>query len=263
MNPHAGTRAAQSVAWQSPAWPLPDNVRALSTLRHGLGVSSAPFDHFNLGNVGGDTGDRAEHVWHNRALLQRHAGLPSAPCWLRQVHGTAVVTCVAPADATSTPPEADAAVTTHAGVVLAILTADCLPVLFASDDGQAIAAAHAGWRGLAAGVLEATIAAMPVPASRVHVWLGPAAGPHAYEVGEEVRAAFVAHADAATAAFHATRPGHWRVDLFALARQRLHAAGVRQVHGGGQCTIADPARFFSHRRDGRSGRMATLIWRAA
>jgi hypothetical protein len=144
--------------------------------------------------------------------------------------------------------------------VLAILTADCLPVVFAADDGSEVAAVHAGWRGLAAGVLEATLAAMRTPPARVLAWLGPAAGPQAYEIGAEVFDAFVARDPRADIAFVATRPGHWRVDLYALARMRLAVAGVADVHGGGLCTISDPQRFFSHRRDQRTGRMATLVW---
>jgi YfiH family protein len=144
--------------------------------------------------------------------------------------------------------------------VLAILTADCLPVVFAADDGSEVAAAHAGWRGLAAGVLEAAVVAMQAAPERVLAWLGPCAGPQAYEVGQEVFDAFCAHDPRAAAAFVATRPGHWRVDLYALARQRLLAAGVARVHGGDLCTISDPQRFYSHRRDQRTGRMATLVW---
>ncbi|MGN6513846.1 MAG: peptidoglycan editing factor PgeF, partial [Lysobacteraceae bacterium] len=158
-------------------------------------------------------------------------------------------------------PEADAADPALPGVELAILTADCLPGAFCADDGREVGAAHAGWRGLAAGVLEATVAAMRVPPARVLAWLGPAAGPLAYEVGAEVRDAFLDHDARAAGAFAATRPGHWRVDLDALARQRLSDAGVSRVSGGGLCTIAEPARFFSHRRDQRTGRMATLVWR--
>ena len=151
-----------------------------------------------------------------------------------------------------------------AGTVLAILTADCLPVLFCNAQGDEVAAAHAGWRGLSAGVLEATVAAMATPARELMAWLGPAAGPQAYEVGEEVRDAFVDRDAGASAAFVATRPGHWRVDLYALARLRLAQAGIQsgQVFGGGLCTISDPARFYSHRRDQRTGRMASLIWMA-
>jgi YfiH family protein len=175
------------------------------------------------------------------------------------VHGTRVVVDPDPA----LEPEADAAVARAPGRVLAILTADCLPVAFSSADGSVVAAAHAGWRGLAAGVLEATVAAMDAPPATLLAWLGPAAGPDAYEVGAEVRDAFVARDAEAAVAFAATRPGHWRVDLYRLARQRLVQAGMspQAIHGGGLCTISDPARFYSHRRDQRTGRMATLVWR--
>lgn len=241
-------------------WPAPPGIRAFTTLRRGAGVSLPPFDTFNLGSR---CGDDAEAVVRNRDSLATRFGLPSPPHWLRQVHGTGVVRLQSDALVHGDPvePEADAAVTDASRVVLAILTADCLPVVFAADDGSEVAAAHAGWRGLAAGVLEATVAAMRTPASRVVAWLGPAAGPQAYEVGAEVRDAFVASDDAAAAAFVATRAGHWRVDLYALARMRLAQAGVQRVHGGDLCTISDSARFFSHRRDARTGRMATLVWR--
>jgi YfiH family protein len=233
-------------------WPAPPGVVAFTTLRHGAGVSQPPFDSFNLGSRAGDEPDA---VTGNRAHLRASFGLPGAPRWLRQVHGTTVA--VEPGE---DEPEADAAVTRTPGTVLAILTADCLPVVFAADDGSGIAAAHAGWRGLAAGVLEATVSAMDAPPARILAWLGPAAGAQAYEVGDDVRDAFVARDPDAARAFVATRPGHWHVDLYALARQRLAACGVERVHGGGLCTISDPARFFSHRRDRRSGRMATLAW---
>lgn len=246
-------------------WPVPANIHACTTLRRGLnvGVSAPPFDAFNLGYRNAADGDRPEAVDTNRAALGWIAGLPSPPHWLRQVHGVAVQRCDTPrpADATDAiEPVADASVTASAEVVLAILTADCLPVMFAADDGREVAAAHAGWRGLAGGVLEATVAAMRTPADRVMAWLGPAAGPQAYEIGEEVYRAFVDPDPAAAAAFAATRPGHWHVDLYALARRRLAQAGVSRVHGGGLCTISDPQRFFSHRRDARTGRMATLVW---
>lgn len=233
-------------------WPAPPGVVAFTTLRHGAGVSAAPFDHFNLGTRAGDDPDA---VARNRAELGERFGLPGAPRWLRQVHGTTVA--VEPGDGE---PEADAAVTREPGRVLAILTADCLPVVFAARDGSEIGAAHAGWRGLAAGVLETTVAAMRTEPAGLLAWLGPAAGPQAYEVGQEVFDAFAHRDPGAADAFAATRPGHWRVDLYALARMRLAAAGVAGVHGGGLCTISDPARFFSHRRDGRGGRMATLAW---
>jgi YfiH family protein len=236
-------------------WPAPPNVHAFTTMRGPAGDSAAPFDRFNLGLR---SGDDAGVVADNRVLLERALELPSAPRWLRQVHGAGVVRV----DATPSidEPEADAAVTCVAGVVLAILTADCLPVVLAARDGREVAAAHAGWRGLAGGVLEATLAAMHAAPERLLAWLGPCAGPQAYEVGQEVFDAFLARDPRAAAAFVATRPGHWRVDLYALARQRLLAAGVARMHGGGLCTISDPRRFYSHRRDQHTGRMATLVW---
>ena len=233
-------------------WPAPPGVVAFTTLRHGAGRSRAPFDTFNLG---ARCGDEPEAVAANRRELIGRFGLPSAPVWLRQVHGTGVFRVQPPGAGDE--PEADAAVTDAPGVVLAILTADCLPVVLAADDGSELAAAHAGWRGLAAGVLQATVAAMRTPPERLLAWLGPAAGPADYEVGGEVRDAFPDDD-----AFVATRPGHWHVDLFALARRRLQAAGLAPgaIHGGGLSTIADPGRFFSHRRDRRTGRMATVAW---
>ena len=245
-------------------WPAPPGVVAFTTLRRGAGVSVAPFDTFN---VGARCGDDACAVASNRAELAHRAGLPSPPRWLRQVHGTGVLRSDAPAAAATAgdveaEPEADAAVASAPGTVLAILTADCLPVVFAARDGSEVAAAHAGWRGLADGMLEATLAAMHTPPGDVIAWLGPAAGPAHYEIGGDVRDAFLAHSAQVEAAFVATRPGHWRVDLYALARQRLQAAGMNpaDIHGGDQCTIADPSRWYSHRRDRRSGRMATLVW---
>jgi len=250
--------------WREADWPAPAGVRAFTTRRHGAGSSAPPFDDFNLGNRSSPEGDRAETVAANRAQLQALAALPSAPHWLRQVHGTGVLRVDAPPAGLGPEyePTADAAVTSVPGVVLAILTADCLPVVLATRDGRRVGAAHAGWRGLADGVLERTVAAMGAPATQLLAWLGPAAGPQAYEIGEDVRAAFLAHDPAADAAFLATRPGHWRVDLYALARQRLVAAGLdaSAIHGGGLCTISDPQAFFSHRRDRRSGRLATLAW---
>ena len=237
-------------------WPVHPRVRGFSSLRRGLnvGVSKPPFDTFNLG---AHCGDEAEAVATNRAALGWAGALPSAPCWLRQVHGTRVWRFNAPA---AVEIEADAAVTSSPGVVLAVLTADCLPVLFAARDGSEVGAAHAGWRGLCAGMLENTVAAMRSAPADLIAWLGPAAGPEAYEVGEEVRSAFVERDTSAASAFIATRPGHWLCDLYALALQRLAAAGVQAVYGGGRCTISESAAFFSHRRDGRSGRMASLVW---
>lgn len=236
-------------------WPAPAGVRALTTLRQGLGVSQPPFDMFNLGTR---CGDAPEAVVENRQQLQTALALPSSPRWLRQVHGVGVV--VEPG---LDEPEADAAVTRTPGTVLAILTADCLPVVLAALDGSEIAVAHAGWRGLCSGVLEVTVAAMRTRPDRLQAWLGPCAGPSAYEVGGEVVDAFTRRDGRAHMAFLPTRPGHWNVDLPMLARQRLLAVGVQAVYGGQDCTISAPDRHFSHRRDQRTGRMATLAWRQA
>ena len=244
--------------WLVADWSAPPTVRTVVTTRNGSGASDGCFASFNLG---ARCGDSAEAVAANRATLRKTLGLPAEPTWLQQVHGTRVI--AADQHAGAMEPEADAAIARTPGVVLAILSADCLPVLFASDDGAVIAAAHAGWRGLAGGVLEATVQRMAVEPARVIAWLGPAAGPRAYEVGDEVRAAFMASTSGAAAAFAATRPGHWVCDLYALARLRLSALGVHRMTGGHYCTISEPQRFFSHRRDGRSGRMASLIWREA
>lgn len=244
-------------AFLTPDWPAPPQVRACTTLRSGPGVSPAPFDSFNLGLR---CGDEPANARENRRRLRELLSLPGEPAWLQQVHGIEVARVDAAASAETGEPVADAAVTATPGVVLAILTADCLPVVFCDAEGSEVAAAHAGWRGLALGVLEATVAAMRTPPGSLMAWLGPAAGPASYEIGEEVRAAFVDRDPGAAAAFAATRPRHWRVDLPMLARRRLRAAGVRAVYGGSHDTIADPVRFYSHRRDGTSGRMASLVW---
>lgn len=273
-------------------WPAPPGVRVFTTLRHGAGASLPPFDDFNMGNRYAADGDDPAAVERNRRELVQRFGLPSDPHWLKQVHGTRVLRFEhAPCGAAgavdgggsqvqcrsqstlprSSPslrereevkaePEADASVTSTSGVVLAILSADCLPVVLAADDGSEVAAAHAGWRGLADGVIEFTVQAMHAPPGALLAWLGPAAGPGAYEVGQDVFDAFVSRNRDSSVAFSATRPGHWRVDLYALARMRLHAAGVSRIHGGGLCTISEPQRFYSHRRDARTGRMATLAW---
>lgn len=242
----------------SAQWSAPAGIHAFTTTRRGPGVSRSPFDDFNLGDhVGDDPGAVAA----NRAALRRTLALPSEPQWLRQVHGIDVV------DADAVPdrevPEADAAVSRQRGRVLAILTADCLPVLFAADDGSVLGVAHAGWRGLAAGVLEATVAAMQVDAGRLHAWIGPAIRQTAYEVGADVREAFIAHDRAAASAFvPSARTSHFLCDLAALARQRLLHTGLTAIADCGLCTHVDAERFYSHRRDRRSGRMATLIWRS-
>lgn len=241
----------------SPDWPAPSNVRGCTTLRTGPGVSPAPFDRFNLGLR---SGDDPALVLENRRILRQEFGLPGEPAWVQQVHGAGVARFSVIPDAGAAELVADASVTGEKCLALAILTADCLPVLFCNEAGTEVAAAHAGWRGLAGGVLEATVEAMQSKPSDLLAWLGPAAGPKAYEVGDEVRDAFLGGGRAAGIAFVATRPGHWLVDLYALARLRLAKAGVRRVFGGGACTISDPERFYSHRRDQRTGRMASLVW---
>jgi len=239
-----------------PDWPAPSGVRAAITLRTG-GVSAGPYASFNLGE---HVGDDARRVAENRARLQQRLGLPGAPVWLTQVHGTRVV------DGHGTeqgPPEADGAVTSQCGVVLAVLTADCLPVLACRRDGQRIGVFHAGWRGLLAGILEAGMAAMEASPDEVLIYLGPAIGPARFEVGAELREAFAAHDPAAQDCFRPGRDGRWLADIYALARQRLGRAGVpaAAISGGGCCTVTETERFFSYRRDGRCGRMATVIWR--
>ncbi len=247
--------------WIDADWPAPPGVRAITTRRFGAGVSQAPFDTFNLGLRSGDDVDA---VMHNREQLIDALALPSKPRWLQQVHGVDVARFDA-ASPSDIEPQADAAVTDMSGEVLAILTADCLPAVFAARDGSEIAAAHAGWRGLTAGVLESTVTAMRTAPQDLVVWLGPAAGPKAYEIGAEVRDAFVSVDRNAASAFVETRPGHWKVDLYALARQRLAGVGIDSagVSGGDRCTISESGDFFSHRRDGRSGRIATLVWMTA
>jgi hypothetical protein len=204
-----------------PEWPAPPRVRAIMTLRR--------------------TGD---------AELQ--ARLPAGPAWLQQVHGTHVVNLDR-----DTERKGDAAFTRSPGTVCTIKVADCMPVLLADEAGTVVGGAHAGWRGLSAGVIEAAIDAMGMPGSKLVAWMGPAIGPRVYEVGDEVRAAF-----AEKQAFSPTRPGHWLLDLYAVARQRLRSRGVERIFGGGFCTYSDPERFYSYRRDGSSGRMAAMIWLA-
>jgi purine-nucleoside/S-methyl-5'-thioadenosine phosphorylase / adenosine deaminase len=233
-------------------WPAPAHVRARVSHRHG-GVSTAAYASLNLA---AHVGDAADRVRENRRRLAEAWDLPAEPVWLEQVHGTVVADLD---DGPWTGP-ADAAVTSRAGVVCAIMTADCLPVLLTDRDGTRIAAAHAGWRGLAAGVLPAAVAALGRPAATVLAWLGPAISAPAYEVGAEVRAAFVAADSGAEVAFAPNARGRWQADLTALARLSLAACGVTAVYGGGECTFTSPERFFSHRREAPCGRMASMIW---
>jgi polyphenol oxidase len=244
------------VAVLTPEWPAPGGVRAAFTLRTG-GVSAPPFDTLN---VGAHVGDAAQSVVENRRLIRAALTLPGEPVWMEQVHGREVLDL----DSAAHPAAAcvaDAALTRARGRVCAVQVADCLPVLLAVRDGSAVAAAHAGWRGLAAGVLEATVRALAVPPQRLIAWLGPAIGQAHFEVGEEVRRAFLARDAAAAHAFVPNARGRWQCDLPGLARRGLQTLGVAAIFGGAWCTYADAARFFSFRRDGRCGRMAALIWR--
>jgi polyphenol oxidase len=245
-------------AWIEPDWPAPAGVRALSTLRSG-GVSAAPYASLNLG---GHVGDAPEAVAQNRRILAAAAGLPSEPAWLAQIHGVEVVDldAVRYQGTSGLPPPADAAFTRRTGQVCAILTADCLPILLAADSGDLVAAAHAGWRGLAGGVIEAAVGALGVEPARLMAWLGPAIGPQHFEVGPEVREALLQGDSGAQDAFAPNARGRFMADLAALARRRLVSLGVDRIYGGGHCTFADGDRYFSHRRDGITGRQATLIW---
>jgi hypothetical protein len=279
--------------WIVPAWPAPRRVRALMTTRAG-GVSQAPYVSMNPAS---HVGDAPEAVAENRRILRQD--LPAEPLWLDQVHGVAVAEFPDIAGAVPSPcplpegegskspspfgggvrgegtqlllstcaPEADASIARQPGQVCVVLTADCLPVLFCDRGGRVVAAAHAGWRGLAGGVLEATAASMKVAPDEIMAWLGAAIGPDAFEVGEEVREALVEQHPLAAVAFRPALPGtldgaprKWLADIYALARIRLAAIGVTDVHGGGLCTYTDQARFFSYRRDKATGRMASLIW---
>jgi len=236
-----------------PDWPAPDRVRSASSTRRG-GVSQPPFDSFNLAL---HVNDQPTDVVDNRRRLVEKLALPGEPYWLNQVHGTTVANLD---DVSGELPDADASTTITVNTVCVTLTADCLPVLFCDRAGTRVAAAHAGWRGLAAGILEATVAAFTAPPEEILAWLGPAIGPQAFEVGDEVRQVFCDVNPAATAAFVASRPGHWLADLYPLARQRLARVGVNNVYGGGRCTFTEADNFYSFRRDGSTGRMASFIW---
>jgi YfiH family protein len=241
--------------WIVPDWPAPPAVRALITTRAG-GFSRSAYAGLNLGL---HCGDDIEAVRRNRASLRQW--LPAEPLWLRQVHGTTVVE----ADAADSNPEADAALARRPGRVCAALTADCLPLLLCDEAGSTVAAVHAGWRGLCSGVIEQTLRAMDLPPQTLLAYLGPAIGPAAYEVGAEVREAFAA-ADPggeSASAFAPGVPGKFYADLYALARLRLARGGVARIYGGGYCTYTERARFYSYRRDGATGRMASLIWMEA
>lgn len=243
-------KIAAGLAWLEPDWPAPAWVGAASSTRLG-GQSQGPYASLNLGD---HVGDGPELVETNRLLLEQTLGLPATPGWLKQVHGCRVRTSSNEAQ------EADAAWSNRPGEVCVVMTADCLPVLLCDAEGTQVAAVHAGWRGLCDGVIEATLARFAANPSEILAWLGPAIGPGAFEVGPEVRAAFCSRDTEASTAFMPGRGDRWLMDIFALARQRLNNAGIRQVFGGGICTYTDAGHFFSYRRDGVTGRMATLIW---
>jgi YfiH family protein len=236
-----------------PDWPAPARVRAVQTTRIG-GVGQGAYAGFNLAT---HVGDEAAVVAANRAALKSALSLPAEPRWLEQVHGTLALQL--PATDCNT---ADASWTANADQVCVVMTADCLPVLFCDEAGECVATAHAGWRGLVDGVLEATVASMPVPPSRLIVWLGPAIGPQAFEVGAEVRMRFVAIDAAAAQHFVAAadNSGKFYADIYGLARDRLRRSGVQRISGGGLCTVTDASRFFSFRRDRVCGRIASLVW---
>lgn len=239
----------------TPDWPASPNIKALSTTRTG-GVSAPPYDSFNLAD---HVGDDPAAVKTNRQLLVDTLSLPNSPLWLKQVHGNTVI------DAGSHPDhetgcEADASYSTRAGVVCAVMTADCLPLLMCDRQGSRVAAAHTGWRGLAAGVIEATVRSLACAEADLLVWLGPAIGVQHFEVGHEVRAAFISYDTNAELAFTPYGEGKWLADIQQLAWQRLIALGIENIFAGGECSYEDASRFYSYRRDGATGRMASLIW---
>ncbi len=241
----------EALRWIVPDWPAPANVRAASSLRSG-GTSGADYAALNLAD---HVADSPVAVAANRERLHRALALPAAPVWLTQTHGVACVDVARSTIGT----EADASFTTQTGIVSAVLTADCLPVLLCDQQGSTVASVHAGWRGLASGVIESAIAAMGEPQGLM-AWLGPAIGPQQFEVGTEVRATFVARDAAAADAFIPVRDGHWHADLYQLAALILRKQGISAIYGAEWCTVSSPENFYSYRRDGVTGRMATLIW---
>lgn len=238
--------------WLIPDWPAPPHVRAFVTTREG-GVSTGEYASMNLGY---SSGDERERVTENRRLVR--AALPSDPVYMRQLHGIVV----ADLDSLSTPEgvTADAARTTRKASVATVLTADCMPLLLTDAQGTRVAAVHAGWRGMAAGIIEAAVHSLDVDPSSLLAWMGPTIGPDAFEVGPEVREAFMVREPRAAEVFREHKPGKFMADLYGLARQRLSSAGVASIHGGGFCTRSEPERFFSYRREPKSGRMGAFIW---
>jgi len=262
MNASLSQQLAQAALdWIVPDWGAPVRVQALATTRNG-GVSVGARASLDMGAAMPAQDAQHDAVLENRRRLSQF--LPAAPVWLSQVHGVDVARIDGgnAMEQLASPPRADAAVTRAPDIVLAVRTADCLPVLFADREGTVVGAAHAGWRGLAAGVLEATLRAMETPPHEVEVWLGPAIGPRKFEVGCDVFAAFCDDDAAAAACFAPHRDGKWLADLYGLARRKLERAGVAAIAGGGHCTMTESGRFFSFRGDKDTGRMATLVWLA-
>ncbi len=245
-------RSHNGLTWIQPDWPAPVNVGAASTLRSG-GVSTAPFNSLNLAL---HVNDDIEAVLENRHRVAEALHLPSEPCWLQQVHGTQIVSI----KSYNEPPIADASFTTQPGQVCAVMTADCLPVLFCTYAGDRVAAAHAGWRGLVSGILESTVKALNVPGSSLMAWLGPAISQNKFEVGDEVMAAFTARNPKNIQCFTRNDNKRWQADIYALARLELQQLGVHDIFANVGCTVADASHFFSYRRDGQTGRMASMIW---
>lgn len=244
------------MAYLFPAWPAPDWLAAVSTLRYAAkGQSDGPFDNFNLGS---HVGDRPEAVSANRHWLAQQLALPAEPYWLNQVHGNKVV--LAESCPPLQPPEADACVAFEPGQVCVIMTADCLPILVCDLRQRQVAAIHAGWRSLQLGVVEATFDKLKAQPEDLMVWLGPAIGPDAFEIGPEVRQQLLAAQPQAESAFHTGQGDRWLADLPQLARLRLQQLGISQIYASNLCTYSQPERFFSFRREGQTGRMASLIW---
>ena len=236
----------------TPDWPAPASVRAFTTTRMG-GSSLSPYESLNMAL---HVGDNRNHVERNRYTLKQHLELPAEPHWLKQEHGTRLLNL----DQLVTDGEADGSFTGSTDKICAVMTADCLPVLMCSSIGDKVAALHAGWRGLAAGIIEKGVKAMAVESVHILVWLGPAIGPENYEVGSDVFQAFTNRNPLANVAFTPSREGHWRVNLYQLARLEFADLGVRQIYGGNYCTFTDEVHFYSFRRDRTTGRMASLIW---
>lgn len=239
--------------WLVPDWPAPLHVRALTSLRSG-GSSEGQYASFNMAM---HVGDDEQHVRANRERLKQQLNMSMEPAWLQQTHSRIVLRAE---QVGNSPPEADASFTMHPGLPCVVMTADCLPLLVTDRKGSCVAAVHAGWRGLADGIIETALNAMPVDNSELLAWLGPAIGPQAYEVGHDVRQIFLEHHPQAHQAFQQVDETHWMMDIYQLARQRLNSIQVNQVYGGEYCTFSDAERFYSYRRDNLTGRMASLIW---